>query len=155
MVPVLPDRFQRPPCGVGAPEAMHQPVGIVAARNSPQTEPEADLALLAVRQIEAHLDRGAGVQAAANLTGQASARQRRWMLQAAVAADEFGAVAGDAPVRVVHVEEGDPVGKLAVVRVARVERAAVRIDLGDQVHGPLGPQVAEQPFHVPGGGKTA
>ena len=40
-------------------------------------------------------------------------------------------------VGVVHVEEGDAVGELRVVGVAREERAARRVDLGDHVHAPI------------------
>ena len=155
VVPVMPDRFERPPRGVGAAETMHHPVGIIAARRACQAEPEDDLALLPVSQIESHLDRCARIQTAAQLAGQMGARHRRRILQAAVAADEFGAIAGGGPVQVVHVEEGDPIGKLGVIRVARVERAAVRIDFGAHVHGRFRPQVAQHPFHVARGGQPA
>ena len=58
-------------------------------------------------------------------------------------------------VGLVHVEERDPVGELGVVGVAREERAAVGIDLGDHVHRRFRPQIAQHPFHIAGGGEPA
>ena len=73
----------------------------------------------------------------------------------AVAAEELGPVAGDGAGRIVHVEEGDPVGEFGVVRVAREERAGFGVDFGDHVHGRFRPQVAQHPFQVAGGGEPA
>ncbi len=73
LVQVLPDCFQRAAGRVSALEAMHQPVCVFAARRARQAEPEDDFALLAVGQIEPHLDRRTGVQAGPDLPGQMGA----------------------------------------------------------------------------------
>ncbi len=74
---------------------------------------------------------------------------------AAVAAEEFAAVAIDAATGVVHVEERHPVRELGVPRIAGEQRAAGRIRFGDHVHRGLLAQVAEQPFDVAGGAEPA
>ena len=72
------------------------------------------------------------------------------MLQAAVAANEFSAVAGKGSARIIHIEEGNPVGKLGVVAVTRKYRTAVGIDFAGHMHGRLRPQIAQYPFHIAG-----
>jgi hypothetical protein len=117
---------------------------------APDTEPEDDFTPLPVGQIDAHLNRGAGVEAGTHLAGKPCAAQRGRIACRAVATEEFRAVAGDASLLFIHVEECDPVGKLGVVGVARKERAALRVDFGADVHGRFGAQIAEYPFHVAG-----
>ena len=80
------------------------------------------------------------------------------MGQAAVAAEELGAVAGhraEGAQALVDVEEADPVAVVVAVGVPGVERAAVVGDLGDDVRRGLPAQVAEHPFDVPGGRQLA
>ena len=132
---------------------LHQIAGVIGI--APDAEPEDDLALLPVGQIEGYLDRGAGIQGGPHLAGKARARHRRRTSQRAVASEEFGPVAAYGAGRIVHVEERDPVGELRVVRIARKQRAAVRVDFGDHVHGRFRPQIAQHPFHVAGGGEPA
>ena len=62
---------------------------------------------------------------------ECAATDRGRVAQAAVAADEFAAVAGQRALRVIDVEERDEVGELRVVRIAR-EQCAVGVDLGDR-----------------------
>jgi len=44
-------------------------------------------------------------------------------------------IARQGALRVIHIEEGDPLGKLCVVRISRGERAAPGIDIGADMHG--------------------
>ena len=53
---------------------------------------------------------------------------------AAVAADEFGSVAGHAAVDGIGVEKGNPAGEFAVVRISRQQRSARGVDFGHDVH---------------------
>ncbi len=155
VVPELPDVFQRSARGMGATETLHQTIGIFRAWHAAHTKPEHDLARLPVAQIDADLKRGAGVQPAAQLAGKMRAAQRRRVFQAAVATDEFGAVAGKTALRIVDIEEGDTAGEFGVVGIARVDRAAGGIDFGGDVHRGLRPQIAQHPFHITGGRQTA
>ena len=59
-------------------------------------EPEHDGARLALGQVERHLERGARIERRAGAARQPRAAQRHRLEQAAVAADELGAVAGHA-----------------------------------------------------------
>ena len=100
----------------------------------PDAEPKDDLTLLAGGQIEAHLDRGAGIQGGSHLAGKVYARHRGRSAQRTVAPQEFSPIAGYGAGRIVHVEERNPVAELRVVRVARKQCAAIRVNFGDHVH---------------------
>ena len=46
-------------------------------------------------------------------------------------------------------------GEFRVVRVSREERAAVRVNFGDDMHDRFWPQISQHPFHIPGRGEPA
>ena len=144
---------QRVGGAAGAAEALHQRGGVCAVAT--QAEPEDQLAFGAVVEREMRLQRGAGVQPRAHSSGQVGAGQGGRRVHAAVAAQEFAAVAIDAACRVVHVEEGHPIGELGVVRVAGEQCAAGRVGFGHHVHRGLRAQVAEQPLDVGGDADSA
>jgi hypothetical protein len=114
-------------------------------------ERENDFTLLAVAQFEWKLDRRAGIQGSPHLSRKPRPCHRGGVGKGAVAPEEFGAVAAEGSGCVVHVEEGGPSGKVYVVWISREQGAAVRINIGDDVHGCFRPQIAQHPFHVPGG----
>src|SRR5208282_3902127 len=100
----------------------------------PYAESEDDLTLLPGGQIEAHLDRGARVQTCSRLSGKPQPGHSGGTAKRAVASQEFSPIAAYRASRIVHVEERCPVAELRVVRVAREERATVRVNSGDHVH---------------------
>ena len=122
---------------------------------APGAEAEDDLALLTVGQVERHQDRAAGIHRRADLAGKPHARQRRRVGQPTVAPEELGAIAGQRARHVVDVEERDAPVELRVVGVAREQRAAGGVDLGDHVHCRFRPEIAEHPFDIAGGGQLA
>ena len=56
---------------------MHQGAGVIRAAPAGHAEPEDDLTLLPGGQLEAHLDRGAGIQRRSDLAGQSRPRSAR------------------------------------------------------------------------------
>ena len=153
-------RFQYCQTASSAPRAAADPrkrctrlPGVV--RVSPRAEPEDDLALLPVGQLEGHLDRGAGIQSGPHLAGKPRTGHGGRTPKRAVAPEELRPVAAHGPGRIVHVEERDPVGELRVVGVPREERSAAGVDLGDHVHRRFRPQISQHPFHVSRGGELA
>jgi len=149
--PVLPYLCERSACSGRSPKALHQSCGVIGAAPSSHAQPEDDLALLTIGQLERNLDGGAGVQSRPHLVGEMQAGHGGRMRRRAVAPEELGAVAADGPGRIVHVKESNPVGELDVVGVACEERTALRVDLGDDMHRGFRPQVSEDPLHVSGG----
>ncbi len=135
VVPVLPYRFERATRGQCSAEALHKLCGVsgVAA----DAKPEDDVARLSVGQVEIYLERGTGIQAGAHLAGKLLPLHGGRIAQRAVAPEKFRAVARQGALRVIHIEEGDPLGKLCVVRISRGERAAPGIDIGADMHGRL------------------
>ena len=150
---MLPDPIEGAARSGGSSKAIDQVSGIVGP--APHAEPEDDLALLPGGQIEAHLDRGAGIQRGPHLAGKARSHHRGRTLQRAVASQEFSPIAGYGASRVVHVEERRPVEEFCVVWVAREERAARRVNFGDHVHARFRPQVAQHPFRISGSREPA
>ena len=98
----------------------------------------------------ADAERRARIECGAHGAGKVLLAHRGRIAQRAVATDEFCAVAANGPRGVVDVEEGDAPGELGVVRIAREQRAGVRVDLGGHVHCGFGAQIAEHPFDVAG-----
>ena len=115
-----------------------------------RTEREHDLALLSVGQFEGHLERGTRVEGRAHAPGERRPEHRRRLPQAAVAADELGAVPRHAAARIVDVEERHPAAELGVVGVSRDHRTGIGIDAGHHVRGGLPAKVAEDPLDVGG-----
>src|SRR5678815_539151 len=109
-----------------AAEALHQVVGLVDA--SPHAETKDDLRRVAVDERDLNLERGARAERGAGAARQSSPRERGGSAQRTVAADELGAVAGEAAAgecSAVDVEEADPVGVVVAIGIARVDRAGV------------------------------
>src|SRR3990170_7152036 len=111
---------------------MHEVTGNIGV--SPYAEPENDLALLPVGQLEWNLDRGTGIQSRPHLAGKPRPGHGGRIPGRAVAPEELGAVTAHGPSRIVHVEEGNPVGELRVVWISREERTAVGVNFGDHMH---------------------
>ncbi len=153
VVPILPDLFKRPAAGNGTPEAAHQVACVIGV--SSYAEPEDDLPLLPVSEIEGNLDSGAGVKAGPDPAGKPGTGHRSRPLMRAVAAEELGPVAGNGPGRLARIKERGPVGELRVIRVPREDRAGFRVDLGDHLHCRFWPQISQHPFHVTGGREPA
>ena len=105
--------------------------------------------------VNRHLQRGARIQPRADAGRTDCARAAcGGVAQAAVAAEEFGAVAARCSCGSRHVEERHPLGELGVVGVAwRTAPRLIAIRFGDDVHRGLFAQVAQHPFDVAGGGR--
>src|SRR3989304_7075905 len=73
----------------------------------------------------------------------------------AVAPYELSPVAAEGPGHFIHIKEGNPAGKLRVVRVPGKERTAVDINFGDYMHCRFRTQVSKNPFYVSCGGEPA
>ena len=67
---------------------MHQVAGVIGV--SPRAEPEDDLPLLPVGELEWNLDRGAGIQSRPHLAGKPRPRHGGRIPKRAVAPEEFG-----------------------------------------------------------------
>ncbi len=149
-IPVLVNRIECGARGGRSPEAMHHLAGLIGVPPSYQAEPEYDLALLPVGQLEADLDCGAGIERRSHLAGKARTGHRCGILERAVTPDEFSAVAACGPGRIVHIVERNQTGELRVVRVTRKQCATVGVDFGGYVHGRFRSQISQHPLHVTG-----
>ncbi len=147
-LPVVPDLLERVVGRAGAAEAVHQVARVVEVLSRAQHE--RDLALLAVGELDRGLHREAGIERGADLTGQGASTQRRRLGQAAVAAEERGAIAGDRALPLAAVEEGDPCRELRVVGVAGQQRARAGVELGDDVGRVGGAAGAQHQLDVAG-----
>ncbi len=115
-LPVRSRRLERSRRGGRSAKAPHELGGIgpVAAH----AEAEDELALLAVGEVEGHLDGRAGIEPGAGPARKPGAAHRGGRGERAVAPEELGPVPGHGADRVVHVEERHAPGKLGVVGVA-------------------------------------
>src|SRR5208282_193345 len=153
VLPVLPNRFERVMGGSRFAKTTHQVVSVIFAMA--YAESEDDLTLLPVCQLERNLYRGTGVQSSPRSPGHPGSSHGSRIPKRAVAAKELSPIAGHGAASIVYVEEGNPVGELRIVGVPREQCAAVGVNFGDHVHRRFRPQVAENPFHVSGGGEPA
>ena len=153
VLPVMPYFFQRVVRRRRAAVALHQMACIV--ERAPGAEPENNLTLFSVIQLDCKLYGRAGIQGGAYLVGKLRPGHRRRIAERAVASDELGAVAAEGPGGIVDVEERNAPGEFYVVGVACMERAAEWIDFSNDVHGRFRPQVAQHPLHVAGCGEPA
>src|SRR5574341_625466 len=133
VLPVLPHRFERAARRSRSPEATRQVAGVIGV--SPYAEPEDELALLPVGELEWNLDCGAGIQSGPHFARKPQPSHSSRIPKRAVPPKELSPVAAYGPSRTVHIEEGNPVGELRVVWVPREERSAVGVNFGDHVHG--------------------
>src|SRR3972149_11942252 len=138
VIPVLPYRFERVTRRSRTPETTHQFAGVIGI--PPCSEPEDNLALLPVGQIEWNLDSGAWIQSRSCLAGETQPMHRCRISKCAIAPDELSPVAADGPGHFIHIEEGNPAGKLRIVSVPGKERTAVGINFGDYMHCRYGTQ---------------
>ena len=146
-VPPVPDHcLERFAGGRRPAETLHQWAGRIGVACCAQSKN--DLPLLPIRQVEGHLDRGAGIQPGTQLAGKARPVHGRRIAQRAVATEKFAAVSSHAPSRVIDVEEADPVRELVVVRISCVDRSVPGIDLGRHVHRRFRAKVAQYPLDV-------
>ena len=146
--PEFPDALQGQPRAGRAAEPPDQLLGLVGIVAGAQHEDQ--FALLAVGQVERHLQRRAGVEARARLAGQLRVPHRGGIGRRAVASQKLRAAAGDGPRGVADVDEDGLAGKLTVVHVAGKQRARGRVDLGDHVHQVRVPPLAEHQLPVAG-----
>ena len=116
---------------------------------------EHDLVRLFRTQQDRYLDRRTRVHAHAKLAGQLLAQQRCRMRQAAVTAQEFVAIGGEAAAFGIDIEERHAPGKIGVVGVARGQYVVGPVQFADHVHLRLDLEVAQHPFHVAGGRQPA
>ncbi|MCJ7481900.1 MAG: hypothetical protein MUO31_02945 [Thermodesulfovibrionales bacterium] len=87
----MPDRFERVVRGGSSTEATYQVACVIGI--APYAEPEDDLALLPVGQIEWNLDSGAGIQSGPHLAGEAQPGHRGRIPKRAVTPEELSSVA--------------------------------------------------------------
>ena len=153
VLPILTHRFERPARGSWPTKATYKVARSLGI--SSYTEPEDDLALLAIGELEADLDGGAGIQSRPYLPEQPRPSHGGGTSERAIAPEEFSAVAGEGPSRIVHIEERCPVAEVRVVRISRKQRTAVRIDFCGHVHARLRPQISQHPLYVAGCGEPA
>ena len=146
--PVDLHRLERITCCRCAALTQRELAGLVGI--APHTEAEHHLALLALGQFDADLDRRTRVDTGTNLAGQALPPHRRGIGKGPVATDELDAAAGHAARPVVNIEEGDAPGELGVVEVSGLEHATARVDIGAHVHRRLGPQIPKHPLDIAG-----
>ena len=90
-VPIRPNLFERQAAGIGPAKPLDQVLHV--RRVSSHPEAEAQFMFLCLWQVNHDLQGAAGVQPRPDFAGQARAFQRRWLCQAAVAADKFLPVA--------------------------------------------------------------
>ena len=98
-------------------------------------EQEPHLFAAARRQVDVQLERGTRIEAGLDGAAQADAAQRRGLCQAAQPAQELAAVCGQAVEALAGGGKGDSPAELGVPRVARQQRLAGVIELGDDELG--------------------
>ena len=147
-VPVPPDRCERVASRGHAAMPLDQ--GLRLVRVSAEAEGEDDDDLLAVGDLERDLERPARVEPGAHPAREADSFQGGRPGHRPVPAEELVPVARCRPVYLVHVEEGRPVGELAVVEISGQDRPGQGVDLGHHMHRHRRPVLAEDPLDVPG-----
>ena len=115
-------------------------------------EQEPHLFAAARRQVDVQLERGARIEAGLDGAAQADAAQRRRVCQAAQTAQELAAVGGQAVEALAGGSKGDALAELGMPRVARQQRLAGVVELGDHELGGSVTRDAEHPFGIEGGG---
>ncbi|MNI47937.1 hypothetical protein D3C73_1024790 [compost metagenome] len=113
-------------------------------------EAEDHVLLIAVVEVQGHLYRPARIEAATGTARQACLLQSRRCLEAAVAADELGAIAADAGVGRVGIEKRHPFAKLDRIGVPGEECAAGGIGFRHHMHRRFAAQVAQHPLDIAG-----
>ena len=132
---------------------LHQVAGVIGV--SPDAEPEDDLTLLPVGQIEGNLDRGAGIQGGPHLAGKPRPGHRGRSCAACrcVPGIQSGRrlrSGSHRPRRRRQSGRRTPCCRGSARRARRF-----RVNFGDHVHGRFRPQISQHPFHIPGGGEPA
>jgi hypothetical protein len=153
LLPVRGDLLERDACSGDAREAVQDGLRAGIGRTALETrgaEAENENALLAVIELERHLERRARIEACADAVRKLHAPHRGRVAQRAIAPDELGAVAGHGACRVIDVEKRDLGCEFSVVGVACANRTAGRLYFGDHVHRRLRSRIAEHPLDVTG-----
>ena len=119
---MAPDRFEGGPRRSRPSAGMDQGTGLFGTTPTRHPKPEDDLVLLIDGQIQAHLDRAAGIQGGAQVSGQSGPRHRGGGGKGPIAPKKLCTVASQAPLRVIHIEKGNAPGELGVVGM-RANRA--------------------------------
>ncbi|MNP10505.1 hypothetical protein D3C76_1026580 [compost metagenome] len=114
------------------------------------TEAEDHVLLFTAVEVQGHLDRRARIEAATGAARQACLLQSCRCLEAAVAADELGAIAADAGVGRVGIEERHPFAKLDRIGVPGEECAAGGVGFRHHMHRRFAAQVAQHPLDIAG-----
>ena len=98
-------------------------------------EQEPHLFAAARRQVDVQLERGTRIEAGLDGAAQADTAQRRGLCQAAQPAQELAAVCGQTVEALAGGGKGDAPAELGMPRVARQQRLAGVIELGDDELG--------------------
>ena len=99
-----------------------------------------------------HLERGTGIEAGLDGAAQANTAERRRLRQAAQTAQKLAAIGGQTVEALAGGSKGYPSAELGMLRVARQQRLAGVIELGDDELGGSVTRDAEHPFGIEGGG---
>src|SRR5438552_11544347 len=153
VLPVLPYCFERTARGGRSSRAADQVPGIL--RVPPNPEPEDDLTLLPIRQLEWNVDRPAGIETGPHFARQAHPCHRDRIAKRAITPNKLSPVATDGPSRLVYVEEGNPPSKLCVIGISSEDCPASGIHFGHHVHHRFWPKIPQHPFHVARCGQLA
>ncbi len=95
-------------------------------------EQDDDLRVLSVGELEAGLQRGAGVHTGTDSPPQAvSAVERRRRVGRTIAAEELRAIGGPSRLSSAEIDERDATAELGVPRVANQYRPSIGVELGD------------------------
>ena len=145
-VPVRPYRFQCLAGATWAGKTLHQILGFVPAPR--RSDHEHHFPLLAVRQFDHRLHRGARIESRAGSSGQSRAAHGRGISQGAVATYELGTVPRYGASRLACLRKDDPLGPLSGIGVECEQRAAVSVFLSHDVHEIGMPPLAQDQLPV-------
>ena len=96
----------------------------------PTPRRKTDLAFLAVGKIESDLHRTARIQPRARFSGQPRPLEGRRLSERPVSPEKFLPITRERARGLTDVDEGDAVGELGIVKIARQQCAGLEIDLG-------------------------
>src|ERR1700681_3488548 len=152
-LPVLLHLVQRVASCQRTSKALHQLACIVPI--SPNAKTKDDLGGLAGYELERNTNGATRIECRSDPPRERRPGHRSRIVEPRIAADELGSIAGHAEDDGVGVEEGDPAGELAVVRISRQQGPACRLNFGHDVHTCLCSQIAQHPLDVASRGKPA
>src|SRR4029077_2377515 len=127
-----PDHFERAARRGRSPKAANQVPGIFGI--SPDAEPEDDLTLLPVDQLEWNVDCAAGIEPGPHFARQPHPGHCGRTAKRAIAPNKLSPVATDGPSRLVRVKEGNPPGELRIIEISREDGTALGVQFGHDMH---------------------